>query len=67
MNYLKNIIIGAFMGCVLGFLVGTIFESKVTKKSTNWEEKQKTQQIVFSVLGAVGGVIIGYKISEEQS
>jgi len=66
MNYIKNIIIGVFTGCILGFLVGTVFESKVTKKSTNWDEKQKMQQVVFSILGAIGGIMLAVKISDEE-
>jgi hypothetical protein len=67
MNYIKNILLGILIGCSLGFVIGTIFEYKVTKKSTNWEKKQKIQQIIFSILGASGGLIIGYKIAKEES
>jgi NhaP-type Na+/H+ or K+/H+ antiporter len=66
MKYIKNIILGLVIGCFLGFLLGTIFESKVSKANT-WERKQKTQQIIFSILGSIGGIVIGYKISEEDS
>lgn len=47
MNYIKNIIIGVFTGSILGFLIGTVFESKVTKKSTNWDEKTKNATSCF--------------------
>ena len=66
MNYMKNIFLGAIIGAVLGFFVGTIFDSKVTKKS-KWEEKQQMQHIIFSVLGGIGGIILGVKIAEEEN
>lgn len=66
MNYIKNAFLGAIIGAVLGLFVGTIFDYKVTKKS-KWEEKQKRQQIIFSVLGGIGGIILGVKISDEES
>jgi hypothetical protein len=69
MNYIKNIFLGAVIDSLLGLFVGTIFGSKVTKKS-KWEEKQQIQQILFSVLGGIGGIggiILGFKIAEEAS
>ena len=65
MNYIKNIIIGGFIGCVLGLFIGAIFESKSMKHS-KWKEQQKTKQIIFSVIGGVGGIVIGFKIAEED-
>ena len=67
MNYVKNMFVGAVIGVIIGFFIGTIFESKVTKKSTNWEEKQQMQQDIFSVLGGIGGIILGVKIAEEEN
>jgi outer membrane lipoprotein SlyB len=67
MGYIKNIFLASIIGVVIGFFVGSIFDSKVTKKSVNWEEKQERQQIIFSVLGAIGGIIVGVKISDEEN
>lgn len=67
MNYVKNIFLATIIGIVFGFFMGSIFESKVTKRNVNWEEKQERQQIIFSVLGAIGGIIIGVKISDEEN
>ena len=44
----KNIILGAIIGVFSGFVIGTIYDSKVTKKS-KWEEKQQFQQILLGV------------------
>jgi uncharacterized protein YacL len=66
MKYIKNIFFGVIIGTVIGFFIGTIFEYKVSKKS-NWEEKQQMQQVIFSVLGGIGGLILGVKISDEES
>jgi len=65
MKYFKNILLGLFFGALIGFFIGTIFEYKVSSKN-NWESKQKIQQIIFGSLGAVAGIVIGFKIAEEE-
>lgn len=67
MNYVKNVFLSVIIGIVFGFFIGSIFDSKVTKRSVNWEEKQERQQIIFSVLGAIGGLVIGVKIADEEN
>ena len=57
--------LGLFIGAVFGLFIGTIFEYKVSSKR-NWESKQKVQQIVFASLGAIAGLVIGYKIADEE-
>ncbi|WP_430928381.1 hypothetical protein [Polaribacter marinivivus] len=65
MKYIRNILLGLFFGAFAGFLIGSIFEYKVSKKE-NWESKQRIQQIVFASLGAIGGSVIGYKLADEK-
>ncbi|MDB9913505.1 hypothetical protein OAD06_04320 [Flavobacteriaceae bacterium] len=65
MVYIRNIILGGIIGCVFGLMIGTIYDSKAMKYS-KWKEEQKTKQIIFSVLGAIGGGVLGYKIANEE-
>lgn len=65
MKYIRNILLGLFFGAFAGFLIGSIFEYKVSKKK-NWESKQKIQQVVFASLGAIAGSVIGFKIADEK-
>lgn len=66
MRYIQNIFVGLLIGALIGLFFGTIFGYKATKKN-QWETRQSGQQIAFSILGAIGGAYIGFKIAEEDS
>ena len=65
MVYLRNIILGLIIGCVFGLIIGTIYDSKAIKY-TKWKEEQRIKQIIFSVLGTIGGGVLGFKIANEE-
>lgn len=65
-SLLYSLLFGAVGGLIGYFLIGTIFEMAVTKKSER-ETKARVQMPIFGVIGVIGGLIIGWKAGENDS